>query len=277
MRVRLLQNLLYGFVTGISEFLPVSAAAHQRVLLSLFGVEHAGISDLLCHMASLLAVCVACRAQISHIRRERHLAKIPRRRRRREPDETALMEFSLVRTAFVPVLLFSVLHIVCRGFTENLAVIAALLVLNGVLLLLPSLLPAANKDVRSMSPLDSLFIGAVAGLGAIPGLSRMAGALSVALARGAERKPALNWALLLSIPSLVCLMVLDVVALVTFGLGLSGTAILGALVAACGAYGGAYIAIFFLRFLSVKQGFSGFAYYCWGAALFTFILYMMNY
>ena len=39
-------------------------------------------------------------------------------------------------------------------------------------------------------------------------------------------------------------------------------------------YGGAYLAILTLRFLSVNLGFSGFAYYSWGAALLIFILYM---
>jgi hypothetical protein len=41
------------------------------------------------------------------------------------------------------------------------------------------------------------------------------------------------------------------------------------------AYIGAYFALIFLRFMSVKLGFSGFSYYCWGAALFAFILYMI--
>jgi undecaprenyl pyrophosphate phosphatase UppP len=36
----------------------------------------------------------------------------------------------------------------------------------------------------------------------------------------------------------------------------------------------AYLCIMFLRFLSVKVGFSGFAYYSWGAAMFTLILYL---
>jgi hypothetical protein len=40
------------------------------------------------------------------------------------------------------------------------------------------------------------------------------------------------------------------------------------------AFVGSYLGITFIRFLAVKVGFSGFAYYSWGAALFAFILYL---
>ena len=47
--------------------------------------------------------------------------------------------------------------------------------------------------------------------------------------------------------------------------------ILSVLGAGCGSYFG----IMLMRFLAVKVGFTGFAYYSWGAALFSFVMYLV--
>jgi len=47
------------------------------------------------------------------------------------------------------------------------------------------------------------------------------------------------------------------------------------LLAAGSAFGGAWLAMVIMRFLSVKSSFYGFAYYNWGLALFSFLVYLM--
>ena len=54
----------------------------------------------------------------------------------------------------------------------KLQITAIFLVLNAVILFLPTLLPTGNKDARSMSPLDAMLIGLSGVLGAVPGFSR---------------------------------------------------------------------------------------------------------
>ena len=52
-----LQSLIYGLISGLTEHLPVSSLAHQRILHSLFGVSQSDpICDLLVHLAVLFAV-----------------------------------------------------------------------------------------------------------------------------------------------------------------------------------------------------------------------------
>ena len=83
-------------------------------------------------------------------------------------------------------------------------------------------------------------------------------------------------ALILGIPALAVICALDIAALVMVGAaGITFILVLKGILAAAAAYIGTWSGITLVRFLSVKKGFSFFAYYCWGAALFVFILYLM--
>ncbi len=270
------KTLLYGFISGLAEFLPVSSQAHRQILLRLLGEGTAtAFTDLFVHFGTLTCVFMLMRGQILRIRKERALARIPKRRRRRAPDAQVMMDYALVRTASIPVLLGLLLCLLLEKWTANLAVVAAFLLVNGIVLFLPSRIALANKDARAMSRLDAVLIGAGGAVSAFPGISRMAMTTSVALVRGADKQKALQWSLLLSIPAIAGLCLLDIVHLASGGLGGIGfPMLLGCVFGAVAAWVGAYIAISFMRFIAYRLGFSGFAYYTWGAALFTFILYM---
>ena len=114
-------------------------------------------------------------------------------------------------------------------------------------------------------------------LGAVPGFSQTGGVLTAAVARGADRTKALNWALLSAMGALVCLCVGDLYGAATQGVGtVSVTVLLGYLLSGGAAFLGAMAASRMLRFLAVKQGFTGFAYYSFGASIFTLILYLIT-
>lgn len=147
--------------------------------------------------------------------------------------------------------------------------------LNGLLLFVPRLLRSGNKDSRSVSPLDGVLLGLGAGLSVFPGISRVGAVISLAALRGAGCAFALQFSLLLSVPALAAAVVLDAAALAAAGVtGI--TVILAVRCLLCGTMAllGSWCAISMMRFLSVKAGFYGFAYYCWGAALFAFYLFM---
>ena len=132
-----------------------------------------------------------------------------------------------------------------------------------------------NKDVRSMSYLDSVLIGAVASLSALTGISRVGCVTSTAIARGADRHHALNWAFLISIPALVLLMCINLLQIFagTVTINFWGS-FFTYLLSGGAAYLGGFYSIKFMKFLTVRVGFSGFSFYCWGASLFSFLLYL---
>lgn len=269
-----LECIIYGLLSGLAEFLPISAAAHQTILRTLFGADEQPLLTLLVHLGMLGAVLLAMRQQMEKIRRERRLRRIPAKRRKRQPEQQILLDFALIRSASIPVLL-GILLTVLFGGGFSLPVMVAFLILNGVILFVPQFLPSGNKDSRSMTRLDGILMGLFGALGVLPGVSRLGAMLSVASARGADKQKALNWCLLVSVPALIGLLLADVYSLILQGAGSLGVGtVLWFFLSAGAACGGGYIAISGMRFFVSKQSVSGFAYYSWGAALFLFILYM---
>ncbi len=274
------QSLLLGLVSGLTEFLPVSAPAHRALLLRLLGPDTAdNITLLFLHAGALLALYQNLRGQLAHLNRQRRLAAIPKRRRKRQPDHQSIMDLRLLKTACWPMLALFLLSTLVSRWTGGLPFISVMLILNGILLYLPSRLPAGNKNAHWMTRLDALLMGLAAGLGAVPGFSTLGAAVSVAQTRGADKQRSLSWALMMCIPALIAWMALDGYGILStvMGPGLGQLELLFFLrcaLAMLGAWAGAYLGIFTLRFLAVSMGISGFAYYSWGAALFTFILYL---
>ena len=127
-----------------------------------------------------------------------------------------------------------------------------------------------------MSAFDGFLTGVCAGLSAFPGISRVGASLSYCVVRGADKEKGLQWVYILSIPALVMLMILDMIQMVSGGMGITSFAYFGScFLTAVGAFGAACMGIFLMRFIAFRAGFSAFGYYCWGAALLSFILYLM--
>jgi undecaprenyl-diphosphatase len=270
------ESLVYGLISGLTEFLPVSSAAHQALVLKLFGHNSSNcLVSLFVHCAVLLALYMDRHIHIQQLRREVRLAAVPKRRRKRQPDQGRIMEVRLLRNAVIPMLLGFLIYGYLRGLGSDLHRISLFLLLNGVVMFLPVMFASGNKDARNMAGFDSLLLGLCSVLGLIPGFSRVGVMISMALIRGVDKENALNWSLLLTIPAMICYGAMDLFALFTGGLVSFGIpSLLGCVLAAAAAFLGTRLAIRTMRSLVRTAGFSGFSYYCWGAALFSFIMYL---
>lgn len=271
-----LQSLFYGLISGLTEFFPVSAQAHQTLMLRLFGTADAGnLCSFLVRGAIFCALFLNCRDHIEHIRREQRLLQVPARRRKRQPDARKLLELRLLKGAVIPALVGFLFYLQIRQRNENLLMISILFMVNGIVLYYPQTVRSGNKDARSMTGFDSILLGIGGSLGLFAGLSRIGFMTSAAAIRGADKEHALNWALLLSLPVLAVYLCFDAFVLISGGMGPMGLmAILGYALAALGGFFGAFLSLHMMRSFSRKVGFSGFCYYCWGAALFTFIMFL---
>lgn len=272
-----LLSLVYGAVGGFFEFLPVPPGAQQSLLVKLSGTADPVWLRLPVCMGCLLAVFLVYYSRIAKIQREKRIAAIPARRRKRQPDAISLMESRLLRTAMIPLLISVVLTPWLRQYFRRIWVLAIILCVNGAVIILPQYLSGSNKDARSLSPLDAFLIGLSAVIGIVPGISRIATMITCAKIRGTDQQFALDFTYLLLIPALALMCIAELVVLVLGGFAaFSGWMILYGLLAFISSTAAAMAGITFMRFLAVKIGFSGFAYYSIGLGMFTFILYLIG-
>lgn len=272
-----LESLIYGLVSGITEILPVSARAHSILVLKLFGAQGGeDLREFLIRGAVIGAIYLSSRKQIEKMTRAKALARIPKRRRKRPLDERSLMDFSFVTTMMVPAVLAVFLYGKFDGLERMLLLLSGLMFLNGVILYAPQFFPSSNKDSRSLTRLEGVLMGLGGAFSVIPGFSGIGAALSVGSICGVERSYALNMTLLMEMAVNAAIMIYCIFSAVTGGIGMITFGILLQYILSAGAaFLGAYLAINLMRILAANSGFSGFAYYCWGVALFSFILNLM--
>ena len=268
--------ILYGFLAGLGELLPVSSTAHGYLIQLMSQFDTFAPALLLSvHFACFMAVCVYNRRRIGHIRRELKIASLPANKRKRQPDMVAVLDARVILTALIPLLIGVGLSSLAFRKLGTLPAISLLLLIGGVVLYIPQYLPGANKDSRSLSRKDAVMLGISGAVGVIPGISRIGTMISVGLMKGCDRGYILDIALLASLPVLLGLMIVDCVAIAMAPAAIGLMMLLYCLLAAAAAFGGAWLAMVIMRFLSVKSNFYGFAYYNWGLALFSFLVYLM--
>ena len=277
MELSLLQSLILGLVSGLAEVLPVSAQAHRLVMLRMFGMNgDSAVLRLMIHIATVAALYFYCKGHIVRMMRAQRLVRIPKNRRKRPVDTDALMDFNLLRTTLIPIILGLAAYTKLSGLAEKPILVAALMLLNGVILYTPQYLPGANKNSGALSRVDSLYFGLGGILGVLPGISGIGSAVSIGSVRGMEPRKALSLALVMNIPVNIGLAVMDLIALLQAGAGsLSFTALLFSLFAGAAAFAGIIVGINLLKKITENIGWSVFGFYCWGTALLTFVLYLM--
>ena len=276
MEISWMESFFFGIISGLAEILPVSAQAHQSILLNLFGItDKHPMMTLATMIGSVIAVAVSVSSVFQKIRRDYKLSSRSTRGKKRIVNPQNVFDMKLLRTAVIPLLLGLFLYSKVKHWRDMVPIMALLLALNGLVLYVPSYFAKGNKDSRSMSGLDSLLIGVGNVLGYLPGISRMASGFSFATIRGADSEQAFKWSLILSVPALLGMICLDGYHIAASGMGATDSVFLvKCLVAAIASCIGTGMGIGMIKKLITRMGLEGFSYYCWGVALFSFILYM---
>lgn len=270
-----LWTILYGFVAGLAEFLPLSSPAHQNISAAVFGLASAApLRQFLIRAACLAALLSACGREIDKLRRDGRMARLPARRRKRPVDSRSVATNRLLNIAVFPLVIGLVFYRRVNMWVDSLAMLTIFLVINGILLFVPQYIPSGNKDGRNLSLLDGLLMGLAGAFSVFPGISRMSAIHFAASARGADKNYSLQFALYLSIPALVIMLLFDAVAIFGGIEAISFLVIIQYLLAMAAAYFGSTFAISIMRSMVVRAGYEIFSYYCWGMALISMILYL---
>ena len=263
------ESLIYGLVSGLTELIPVSASAHQYLLLKIFGYEKADpLLNLFVHIAIIFAIYIAYKTQLTQFKQSLSGSIA----RKKGPADST---YKFVKAAMIPLGICMIIMTYILKQTYTLSSVALFCLINGFVLFISGRALQGNKEASSMSALDAGITGVLGSLSVLPGISRTGTTLSWSIFRGADREAALRWAVLLSVPALSLMAAFDLIELFTAFQVMPFTVYLGYLLAIGGAYLGTTAAISLMKFLAVRIGFAGFAYYSWGAALFAYILYLI--
>ena len=277
MELSWLQSLVMGLFSGLTDILPVSSQAHQTLLMKFFGVtELSPVTRLAIRVAVLVTLLVVCWGQIRRIHRQLKLASMPRRRRHRPVDMAALMDARILRTSLLTIIPCVLLSGLTGSLGTSLPWLVAASLANAVILYLPSLFPTADKDSRLVTPYEGLLMGLGSGASVLPGLSSVGACHSIGVLHGVDRGYMMHLALMMHMIVVAGLSVGDVLDLVALGgIAVSGAAALSWALAAAGAAVGTVFGCRILRSAIGRGGLTGFSFYSFGVALFTFILYLM--
>ena len=271
----LLSSVLLGVIQGVTEFLPVSSSGHLAIaehLLNMSGAsENPPFFDVLLHLGTLFAVFAAYWPDIREMILEffRGVSDLAHGTTPAHAPPARRM-ILLIIVGTLP--LFAILPIRDRieALGDNMYFVAAALLVTGCLLFASDHVRRGRKMEKSASMLDALLVGAGQALATCPGISRSGTTITAGCFVGFERKFAVRYSFLMSIPAILGANILSLKdALETqilwsevpvYLVGVAVSAVVG------------YACIRLIRLVADKGKFGFFAYYCWLAGIVTLAL-----
>jgi len=277
--VTLLSSILLGLIQGLAEFLPISSSGHlaiaERLLTSFQVSDVPKFFDVLLHLGTLAAVFAAYRQEIMDMIVEffqgvgdllHHTTPNP------VPPSRRLILLIIVGT--LPLFLILPIKDTIEGLSENLLFVGLALIFTGCLLLASDSVTKGRKTERSATLLDAVLVGLAQAVATCPGISRSGTTITAGCFRGFERRFAVRFSFLLSIPAVLGANILTLKDALETGVNWAETPVylVGVLVAAVSGY----FCIRLLRMIADKGRFGWFAYYCWAAGALTVLLHLLG-
>lgn len=271
------QAIILGLVQGLAEFLPISSSGHLALLQAFFGVESDSVLlfTVLLHVGTLVSVFIIYWKDIVELvvelfRTIKDLCTGKGLRINSSP--TRRLGFMII-VATIPTAIIGLLF---EDFFESLyssiASIALGLVFTGFILLIAERSGKEDKGIMEMKFRHAIFVGIMQGIAICPGVSRSGSTLFGSLMSGLERKLAVKFAFLISIPSILGSVVLEAPKAFAEDIdgSLAGPIIAGVIIAALS---GIVAIKTMIRVVSNKR-LIGFTIYVWlvAIAVFAYVL-----
>ena len=268
-----LSSFLLGLVQGLAEFLPISSSGHLSIAQNLLGLntEIPEFFDVLLHLGTLVAVFVAywrdiCDmvAELIHGVGDLVHGTTPRQ----VPPARRLILLIIVGT--LPLFILLPIHKQVQALSNNMVFIGAALVVTGFLLFACDLVRKGKKTERTATIADVLVVGLGQAIATLPGISRSGMTITTGCFMGFERKFAVRFSFLLSIPAVLGANILSLKDALDDGIIWAEVPmyVVGVITAAVVGYACSRL----LRLVAEKGRFGAFAYYCWAVGLLTLLL-----
>ncbi|MCI8818909.1 MAG: undecaprenyl-diphosphate phosphatase [Oscillibacter sp.] len=271
----LLSSVLLGVIQGVTEFLPVSSSGHLAIAEHLLNISGASscppFFDVLLHLGTLFAVFAAYWEDIRDMILEFFCGVsdlVHRSTPSRVPPARRMILLIIVGT--LP--LFAVLPVkdAIEALGDNMYFVAIALLATGCLLFASDHVCQGRKTERSATLLDVLLVGVGQALATCPGISRSGTTITAGCFVGFDRKFAVRYSFLMSIPAILGANILSLkdaleesilwAEVPIYLVGVAVSALVG------------YLCIRLIKLVADKGRFGFFAYYCWLAGIVTLAL-----
>jgi undecaprenyl-diphosphatase len=199
--VNLLEAIVLGIVQGLTEFLPISSSAHQRIVPALLGWGDPGAAfTAVTQLGTEAAVLI-------FFRRDLWAIATTWLRSLRDPalrsDPNARLGWYLI-VATIPI---GILGLTFEDQIEtgarNLWLVGTTLIVFGIVLGVADRIGRHQRTIDELSTRDGIAIGLAQSLALIPGVSRSGATMSAGLLLGLGRPAAAKFGFLLAIPAVV--------------------------------------------------------------------------
>jgi undecaprenyl-diphosphatase len=256
-------SLLLGFVQGATEFLPVSSSGHLAIISTLFDVEEMRgnmLFAVLLHLGTLAAVFAAFYKDIGEVCRA-FFSLFSAKKRKSEEGRPARRFILLLVIATLPLLIAVFFAPYVSVLSDNLAFVGVALLGTGTLLYVTDRMkPGKKKNEKTARVSDAVCVGLMQAVAVIPGLSRSGATISAGLMRGFDRKFAVKFSFLMSIPAVMGAALYELREAFDQGATLEEFFIFLPGVLVAGVVG--YFAIALVKRIAAAGRFGVFSYYC---------------
>lgn len=225
----IIESILLGIVQGITEFLPVSSSGHLSILQNIFHVETNGgmLFDIMLHVGTLVAVFIVYRKDIWKMILEAlsmaaDICSNLKTFVMNKIHKTSLKYKKIVHNSyrkFVVLILVSTIPTGIIGVlggdlidaaSETLLIPGICLLITGVLLMMADLSREGRKLPKDVGYKQGVIIGIAQGIATLPGISRSGTTIATCIFCGLDRKFAVKYSFILSIPAVLGAAVLEI-------------------------------------------------------------------
>lgn len=255
-----------GLVQGLAEFLPISSSGHLALLQNWFGIDETKVLlfTVLLHVGTLISVFIMYWKDIWEL-----IVELVLTIKDLCTGKGLRMEERLVRKLGVMIIVTTIptaiIGFLFNDFFDSLYTsvipIGVGLIITGFLLVFAEKKGESDRGIKQMNLKNAIFIGTVQGIAICPGISRSGSTLFGSLICNLDRKFAVKFVFLISIPSILGSAILEAPAAIEAGVSLSqlGPVLWGMAVAAAA---GIFAIKSMIKIVSDKK-LSWFSYYVW--------------
>ena len=270
-----IEAVFLGLIQGLTEFLPISSSGHLVIFQTVLGIDNNSADlmfDSLLHIGTLFAVFIAFGSKIKELVSEAFSTSkqiVSGKLQFKSINSKQRMLFSLFISLIPLLFIFPIKEFIEKTYSSIITVGIAL-IFTSILLFLCDKIFEGNTTEEDLTVKKSLVVGIVQAFAVIPGISRSGFTITAGIMCGFNRKLAVQYSFLLSIPTIIAGALLNIIdainvesvntsLLIPYMIGMATAAISG------------YASLKLLQFLLKNKKFIIFSIYCLAVGVFSII------